>query len=247
MQTVDAQHPPCGRYAYRANGVFRVPKGPESAGPGVPDARNPTVPAWVGAERACHAQASADGFRADQTRQGRGEGLFLPDGGLKTGGLKMCQPHGLLTGKEDSPSSGPPRGLAGAIAPAMRCACPTPAGGQSPRPAPVPPMAGASRPPGRALACVAPVRTVLMGTWSRPGRGNAVRFLIRPDWQPLSPDREDIPARWAVGVLFSTLLATGRDRGVAAKYHQGLDGCTCTFASAAVAGTLPDRPPGRPA
>ena len=77
VETVDAQYPPCGRYTHRANGVFRAPRGPESAGPGVPDARNPTAPARVGAERVCHAQASADGFRADQTRQGRGEGYIL--------------------------------------------------------------------------------------------------------------------------------------------------------------------------
>ena len=38
----------------------------------------------------------------------------------------------------------------------QRHADPWPAGGQSPRPAPVPPMAGASHPPGRALAfCIA--------------------------------------------------------------------------------------------
>ena len=54
-----------------------------------------------------------------------------------------------------------------------------PAGGQSPRPAPDPPMAGASHPPGRALACVVPGPTDLQGTVAR-GRGNAVRFLFPP-------------------------------------------------------------------
>jgi hypothetical protein len=68
----------------------------------------------------------------------------------------------------------PPHALAGAIAPAMRCACSTPAGGQSPRPAPAPPMAGASHPPGRALAFVALGETVPVGPWSRrAGKGDA--------------------------------------------------------------------------
>jgi hypothetical protein len=52
-------------------------------------------------------------------------------------------------------------------------------GAQSPRPAPAPPSAGASRPPGRALAFVAPGPAGLRGTVSH-GRGNAVRFLFPP-------------------------------------------------------------------
>ncbi len=57
------------------------------------------------------------------------------------------------------------------------------AGGQSPRPAPIPPMAGASRPPGRALAFVVLGATVPVGPWPQTGRGNAMRFLIRPERQ----------------------------------------------------------------
>jgi hypothetical protein len=41
---------------------------------------------------------------------------------------------------------------------------PTPAGGQSPQPAPAPPLAGASHPPGRALACRVPGPAGLRGT-----------------------------------------------------------------------------------
>jgi hypothetical protein len=52
-------------------------------------------------------------------------------------------------------------------------------GAQSPRPAPAPPSAGASRPPGRALASVGAGGTGLGGTVAR-GRGNAVRFLFPP-------------------------------------------------------------------
>ena len=55
-----------------------------------------------------------------------------------------------------------------------------PAGGHSPRPAPDPPMAGASRPPGRALASVLPGPSGLQGTVPR-GRGKrGSRFLIPP-------------------------------------------------------------------
>jgi hypothetical protein len=64
----------------------------------------------------------------------------------------------------------------------QRHAAPCPAGGQSPRPAPDPPTAGASRPPGRALACGVPGPAGLQGTVPR-GRGNALRFLIRPEWR----------------------------------------------------------------
>ncbi len=65
--------------------------------------------------------------------------------------------------------------MAGAIAPAT-----VPrrdqdrSGAQSPRPAPAPPPAGASRPPGRALASVSPGPAALQGTVAR-GRGNAGR------------------------------------------------------------------------
>jgi len=53
-------------------------------------------------------------------------------------------------------------------------------GAQSPRPAPAPPTAGASRPPGRALACVALGPADLRGTVPH-GRGKrGSRFLIPP-------------------------------------------------------------------
>jgi hypothetical protein len=52
-------------------------------------------------------------------------------------------------------------------------------GAQSPRPAPAPPPAGASRQPGRALACGVPGPAGLRGTVPH-GRGNAVRFLFPP-------------------------------------------------------------------
>ena len=61
----------------------------------------------------------------------------------------------------------------------QRCAGPCPAGGQSPRPAPDPPMAGASPPPGRALACVVPGPTDLQGTVPR-GRGKRAAFPDPP-------------------------------------------------------------------
>jgi hypothetical protein len=56
---------------------------------------------------------------------------------------------------------------------------PGPPGAQSPRPAPAPPLAGASRPPGRALVGVVPGPADLRGTVPH-GRGNAVRFLFPP-------------------------------------------------------------------
>jgi len=62
----------------------------------------------------------------------------------------------------------------------LRQAGPCPAGGQSPRPAPAPPLAGASRPPGRALASAGPGPAGLQGTVAR-GRGKrGSRFLIPP-------------------------------------------------------------------
>jgi len=55
-----------------------------------------------------------------------------------------------------------------------------PAGGQSPRPAPAPPPAGASHPPGRALASVLPGPADLQGTVAQ-GRGKrGSRFLFPP-------------------------------------------------------------------
>ncbi len=95
-------------------------------------------------------------------------------------GLQGTVPRG--RGKRGSRFPIPP-GLAKALSPLpwqgpsplpQRCADPCPAGGQSPRPAPDPPTAGASRPPGRALACVVPGPAGLQGTVPH-GRGNAGR------------------------------------------------------------------------
>ena len=64
-----------------------------------------------------------------------------------------------------------------------------------PRPAPDPPTAGASHPPGRALASASPGPAGLPGTIARRGGGNAGRLsLSRPDGQSLSPNREDFSA-----------------------------------------------------
>jgi hypothetical protein len=52
-------------------------------------------------------------------------------------------------------------------------------GAQSPRPAPAPPSAGASRPPGRALASAIPGPAGLRGTVPH-GRGKRMRFLFPP-------------------------------------------------------------------
>jgi len=64
---------------------------------------------------------------------------------------------------------------------------PWPAGGQSPRPAPAPPQAGVSRPPGRALASAVPGSDGLRGSVSS-GRGNAGRVSCsRPEWRQPRP------------------------------------------------------------
>ena len=67
-----------------------------------------------------------------------------------------------------------------AIAKTMRVRFSMAAGGpKGRRPAPAPRKAGASPPPGRALASAALVETVLRGI-GRCGWENAMRFLIRP-------------------------------------------------------------------
>jgi len=85
--------------------------------------------------------------------------------------------RGGLTGKQES------------LSPA-RAAYPTSAGGQSPRSEPAPPPAGASRPPGRALAFGALGPAGLRGTVPH-GRGNAVRFLFPP-----APTYAPSPLHW---------------------------------------------------
>jgi hypothetical protein len=87
--------------------------------------------------------------------------------------------------------------MAGAIAPAtvLRPYQDQP-GAQSPRPAPAPPPAGASRPPGRALASAVPGPAGPQGTVARGRRKRGSRFLIPPalakalpplQWQGPSP------------------------------------------------------------
>jgi hypothetical protein len=129
-------------------GCLTRPEDPKTRGRGcLTPAIRPRLPGWARNAPATGRPARMDFAQTKPVKAGGRDYSCLTGGlktgGLKTGGLKMCQPHGLLTGNEDSPSSGPPRGLAGAIAPAMRCAFHTPAGGQRPRPAPGPPMAGA--------------------------------------------------------------------------------------------------------
>jgi hypothetical protein len=84
---------------------------------------------------------------------------------------------------------------------------PGPPGAQSPRPAPAPPLAGASRPPGRALASAIPGPAGLRGTVPH-GRGNAVRFLFPPGltkalsplhWQGPSPLPQRHADPWPAG------------------------------------------------
>jgi hypothetical protein len=92
--------------------------------------------------------------------------------------LNRCRPYGLPKRKAGEFSAGAPRTFRPVPSPRPRAALASgPGGGQSPRPAPDP--AGASRPPGRALACVVPGSAGLQGTVPR-GRGNAVRFLFPP-------------------------------------------------------------------
>jgi hypothetical protein len=75
-------------------------------------------------------------------------------------------------------------------------------GAQSPRPAPVPPPAGASCPPGRALAAVDAGCTGPGGSVPR-GRGKrGSRFLIPPKGANPVPGPGRFPGRQAVGLLF---------------------------------------------
>ena len=116
--------------------------------------------------------------------------------------LKSGKRRGTAFGvtKRSRPSPARPEGgriprvrrfLAGAIAPAMRCRCHIPAGGQSPRPAPAPPLAGASHPPGRALAFVVLGGTVLWDRDFSPGGETRCVSLSARNGNPLLPDQED--------------------------------------------------------
>ena len=95
----------------------------------------------------------------------------------RAGETRVAFPVPARTGEGTGPAS-----MAGAIAPATvpRRDQDRP-GAQSPRPAPIPPPAGASHPPGRALASVLPGPTGLWATVPR-GRGNAGRVSCsRPE------------------------------------------------------------------
>ena len=93
--------------------------------------------------------------------------------------------------------------MAGAIAPATapRWDQDRP-GAQSPRPAPAPPPAGASRPPGRALACGwCGLRRFRRKRRARAGERLCVLGAC-PQGHALSRGREDLKGRQAVGLLF---------------------------------------------
>jgi hypothetical protein len=194
VETVDAQHPPCGRYAHRANGVFSAPRGPENAGPGVPDTRNPTAPARVGAERACHGQASADGFRADQTRQGRGEGLFLPDGGTEDGGTENVPTAWAADGKRGLSFQRPPARAGRGHRPGHAERCPQASRGAKP-PASAPLPAG----PGAGLSLR--LGDLPFGERGRSpgGETRCVSLSARPDDRVL-PDQQDYPGPQSPGL-----------------------------------------------
>ncbi len=141
-------------------------------------------------------------------------GRFAPTGpgaGLRCS--RTCRSTGHRPARAGKRAAFPdPPGLAQALSPLQwqgpsprpqRHAAPCPAGGQSPRPAPAPPPAGASHPPGRALAAVGAGCTGPGGGVTR-GRGKrGSRFLIPSEgakalsplqWQGPSP----LPQRYIV-------------------------------------------------
>jgi len=101
-------------------------------------------------------------------------------------------------GHRPCPSAAPPLGQPGAKAPGQR---PT-----RPRPAPDPPPAGASLPPGRALASVPPGPAGPQGTVAR-GRGNAGRVSCPArGWARRSCHNPPAPAAMAKAIAFATAL-----------------------------------------
>jgi hypothetical protein len=79
-------------------------------------------------------------------------------------------------------------------------------GAQSPRPAPAPPPAGASRPPGRALACRCD--WTCRSTGNRLARAGETQCVScsRPKGQSPSPNREDFSGGRRSDCLYSILL-----------------------------------------
>ncbi len=72
---------------------------------------------------------------------------------------------------------------------------PCPAGGQSPRPAPAPPLAGASRPPGRAIVSAPPGPAGLQGTAARGRRGKGRSRFPPPKGSIPVPGSGNLPVR----------------------------------------------------
>ena len=96
--------------------------------------------------------------------------------------LKQCQPQGLPDRKAGNASAcvrlaHPGRGHRPCHSASLILG---PPGAQSPRPAPAPPPAGASRPPGRALASAGPIPAGLQGTVPSGRRKRGSRFLFPP-------------------------------------------------------------------
>ncbi len=133
-------------------------------------------------------------------RVGRWPALF-PDlpvyrGPSRTGGgnaVRFLVPPGeagvLSPPQWQRPSPLPQRSIA---------ACPA-GGPKAPRPAPAPPLAGASRPPGRALACVVPGPAGLQGTVPH-GRGKRGAFPC-----PARRGERPAPDAMAKAIAFATV------------------------------------------
>jgi hypothetical protein len=133
--------------------------------------------------------------------------------------LKKCRPHGLPDRKAGNASActrlaHPGRGHRPCHSARL---IPGQPGAQSPRPAPAPPSAGASRPPGRALACRCAGCTGLGGSVAQ-GRGKRGAFPVPAQrGQSPSPDREDFLARQAVGLPFQHASKPGVAAGLYQK------------------------------
>ncbi len=103
-------------------------------------------------------------------------------------------------------------------------------GAIAPRPAPAPPSAGASRPPGRALTSVLPGPAGLQGSVPR-GRGKrGSRFLIPPGPKPPAsarpaPGGRFAPAGPGAGLCFSRTCRSAGDLSARAGETRCVSGC----------------------
>jgi hypothetical protein len=97
----------------------------------------------------------------------------------------------------------------------QRHADPTPAGFQSPRPAPAPPPAG------RALASRCTWGNGPSALWSLTGRGKAVRFRVRPTRKPRARSRQNFPSGRRPG-CFSGILLTELTFCISAGHYVGI-------------------------